>query len=222
MKWNLITLVIIGIFLLSSASADLGTYKQSQNVSIRANINATSVNTTIYFPNSSIADLNQAMTNTYGDIWTYNFTETEVLGTYRYDFCDQDGSNCKEDSFTITSTGDEFSTAGAIVLWIAVFFFLLLGAFLFTGFTNKENKSPIRMSYLLGSYLGFLASMNFISIFIGSASTNQAVVSFFDSFTAILFIIFWFAAGILAVMWGVTFFQTMVWRKNKRKLEKFG
>jgi len=107
-------LFLFAILLISLVSADLGTYGQNENVSLKANLNSTSVNISIYFPNGSSIITNQATSNVMGDIWNYTITNTSTLGRYNYDYCDQDGDNCKENFFTITATGDTFSTAGFI------------------------------------------------------------------------------------------------------------
>lgn len=211
----LIILSFIVIPLINASIFNLGTFEQNQNVTLIQTCSDCTYNniSSVEFPNGTIAVFNQTMIRD-DTKYTLLFRNSTTLGTYSvHGYGDPGG--IKDDwnyFFDITSTGDAFSTAGAIVLWLAVALFIVFGLFLFTGFTNKENKLPIKFTYLLASFLSFIASINFISIFMGSATTNQRVVSFFDSFTSIMFILFWFAFGLVAIMWGLTFFQTLMFK----------
>ncbi len=102
---RILLMLMFGIFLISFVSADLGTYKQGEIILVKGNLNATAVNVSIHFPNSSIAVDNQVMGNLRGDIWGYNFSNTNTQGRYIYDYCNEIGKNCKENIFTITPTG---------------------------------------------------------------------------------------------------------------------
>ena len=147
---------IIGIFLISSVSAFLGTYEKNETVSVRGKItNATAMNVTIYYPNTTIAIDKGVMTNVHGDVWNYSFTDTNTLGDYVYDYCNQNGGSCKENYFTITPLGKTFSGGegiaglGIIIIVLAVAFF-----FMFFGFKISDNEKlmPLVLLFILLSF----------------------------------------------------------------------
>ncbi len=146
---NILLTLMLGIFLISLVSADLGIYKQNEDISVRGNLNATSVNVTIYFPNSSIAVNNQSMINIYGDIWNYPFTNTDTQGRYIYDYCNENGDNCKENFFTVTPNGQVFSTGkaisylGFIVILLFTFFLTVYGAMKVRWKHQKSDEEKI-------------------------------------------------------------------------------
>jgi len=218
---KLLLILMLGIVLISFASADLGTYKQGENISVRGSLDATSVYTTIYYPNSSIAINNQAMQNLAGDIWNYSLQDTDTLGRYVYDYCDQAGTNCKENIFTITNSGIEFPASSQNFLIIAIIFLFLIGCLFFVGFV-KEDKMQVKWSLFLVGFMFMLASLNIISVTIYDNITSTALISFFDSITGIMFIVFWICAGLLAVMWFLTLLQSILFKKKMKQAAKFG
>ncbi len=149
---KILLILFLGLFLISLTSAFLGTYEQGATVSIRGNLNASSVNVTIYFPNSSIAVDNQPMTQLKGEIWNYSFSSTDTLGEYIYDYCDQDGRNCKENNFEITPTGLT-SNLGFYVLVLILSFGIII-----FGVTRNDPVITLLGSfglYFLGLYILF-------------------------------------------------------------------
>ena len=63
---------------------------------------------------------------------------------------------------------------------------------------------------------------NLISALIGDTLANPKVISFFDSFMAISFLLFWFVFGLLAIMWILTMIQTLLFRKKQSDIQKYG
>lgn len=107
---------VLLIFLISLASADLGTYQVDNCVELRATLNTTAgVNVSVYYPNSSIALQNQNMTNLYGQVYSHSYCLTSNQGEYYFVYCDVNGENCLEDNFTITGTGNELTLPRTIM-----------------------------------------------------------------------------------------------------------
>ena len=152
MMKKILLIFLIGMFLISLTSAFLGTYEQGATVSVRGNLNASSVNVTIYFPNSSIAVDNQPMTQLKGEIWNYSFSSTDTLGEYIYDYCDQDGRNCRENNFEITPTGLTANLGFYILILIFSFGVIIFGV------TRNDPTITLLGSfglYFLGLYILF-------------------------------------------------------------------
>jgi len=153
---KLLIILMLGMFLISFTSAFLGTYERGEVVNVRGKItNATAMNVTIYYPNSSIAVDEGEMSNLQGDIWNYTFTNTDILGEYVYDYCDQKGTNCKENYFEITPNGKSFSSGesiagfGIILAALVISFF-----FMFFGFKLSDNERlyPLSLLFILISF----------------------------------------------------------------------
>jgi len=141
MNKKILLVLMLGMFFISFASAYLGTYKQGEVILVRGDLNATSVNVSIYFPNSSIAVDNKEMTNLRGDIWNYSFSSTDTLGEYIYDYCDQNGDNCRENVFEVTPSGSDAPTSGESMTFLGSLIAMLLvgGVFLFLSISLKEH-----------------------------------------------------------------------------------
>jgi hypothetical protein len=130
MEKKLIFALLFVLLLFPLVSSDnLGTFKQYDNVTVRANLEASFVNVTIYYPNSSVAVENQSMQNVFGNIWNYNFSNTNTLGVYGFDYCDENGNNCSANTFELTGTGFPFTVATSIIyvglLFLLAFFFTI-------------------------------------------------------------------------------------------------
>jgi len=223
MKGKILLILVMGIMFMSLASADLGNYKQGENVSVRGSLDATSVNTSIYYPNSSVVIDNKEMTNLYGDIWEYQLgaNDTTTLGKYIYDYCDQAGTNCKENYFTITNSGIEFPESSQTFLVIAIIFLFLVGGLFFLGFIRAEQMQ-IKWTLFIVGFIFLLAALNVISITIYDNITSPALISFFDSLTAIMFTVFWISAGLLAIIWFLTLLQAILFKQKMKHAAKFG
>ena len=195
---KILLILFLGMFLISLTSAFLGTYEQGATVSIRGNLNASSVNVTIYFPNSSIAVDNQPMTQLKGEIWNYSFSSTDTLGEYIYDYCDQDGRNCKENKFEITPSGFLLKTSDSITYLIlmggVLFFFLLcLYGGIVLPFGNERNSQGkivsvqklkyFKLACLFTSYILFVWLLNLLL----ALSTNFSILTQHTKFFEVIF-----------------------------------
>lgn len=229
MKNKIFLLLFIGIFLISLTSAEtqtLGTFKQNLPVNlIQTCDNCTYVNlTSVTYPNSSFALQGQFSMTKNGNVFNYSFPNTSALGDYSYSSCgDLNGIlTCGNVNFIITSTGKSITTGNSIIIFLSVFLFFILGGAMLFGYFKNEMGISVKWTLFLGAFIFFLTGLNLISAIIPDALINENIVSFFDSFTAISFLLFWFAFGLIAIVWGLTFFQTVLFRHKKMKETKYG
>lgn len=161
---KLITILILGIFLISFTCAFLGTYERGEVVQIRGKIdNATAISFNLYYPNSTLAVTGESMSRLSGDVWNYTFENTTTLGEYVYDYCDQNGHNCKENYFEVTPSGKTFSEGegiagfGVIIAALAISFF-----FMFFGFKLSDNEKlfPLTILFILISFAFIIYSLH--------------------------------------------------------------
>lgn len=133
---KLLTILLLGIFFISFASAFLGSFERDSTIEVKGNIDASAVNVSIYFPNSSVVVLNQPMTNLYGDIWNYSFSQTSTLGFYYYNYCDENGANCIVNDFEVSPNGKPYDNPQ---LYSRIFLILLCLGLIFI-IQNRTKK----------------------------------------------------------------------------------
>jgi len=68
----------------------------------------------------------------------------------------------------------------------------------------------------------FLIGINLILVSLQDEVVNPRIEGFFDGFTVISFIFYWFAAGLLIIMWFFTMLNTWIQKKNMNNLRKQG
>jgi len=145
---KIILTIILGIFLISMASASLPLVKQNDCVNIKTVLNTTAVNiSTISYPNSSIVVSNKEMTKN-ALTFNYTFCNTSTLGTYVYDYFDADGEVYVND-FEVTADGKEFTSQnsiaylGFILILLFTFFLTMYGAGRIEWKSKKNSEGKI-------------------------------------------------------------------------------
>jgi len=227
---KLLLTLILGMFLftslgLTSATSSLGTVKQNDCIDLYQSCPSCSyVNVTIIkYPNATIDIIDKAMTKSSSEYY-HSFCNTSMLGKYFYTTIgDKNGVQSTETiSFEVTASGGELKEGSVGILIVAILFMLLIGGVLLLGFLRKDQNMQTKWTLFILSFLFFLIGVNLISILIGDTSANPQLISFFDSFMSIMFIIFWFAFGLLAIMWFLTMFQTILFKNKQNKQLKYG
>ena len=204
--------------------SNIGSFSKNSNITLyQVCDTCTYVNiSSLVYPNGTISNLNKAMTksdNNYN--WTFfNATQT---GEYLYTVCGNKGGsiNCEVISFQVTSSGYKANSPDSVLIIIATSFMLIIGIVLFIGFL-REKRFQFKWSMFLLAFMFLLGALNLISVVISDALINPKIISFFDTLTAIALILFWFAFGLLAIMWFLTMLQTYLFRKKSRDVAKFG
>ncbi len=191
------------------------------------NSKATSVTNcaiTIKYPNETIVVNDQNMT--FNNSGYYNYTVSSnlisVSGEYPTTMRCDDSSDYgfTTFSFLINPPGifptdqrtNSITRSIYVVFFVAIVFFL---AFMFT------EKPPIKWTWFIFSFIFFLTALNLISLTLVDEVVNPTLTTFFDGFTAIYWVLFWFAAGFLAFLWMFTFLNTIIMKQNERNLAKF-
>ena len=72
------------------------------------------------------------------------------------------------------------------------------------------------------SVVFFLISLNILFVSIQDEVINTRLETFFSGFTTIAWYFYFFAGGLLIIIWGLTFFNTMFLKKNIRDMKRFG
>ena len=148
MKNKIILTIILGIFLISMASASLPPVEQNVCIQIKTILNTTSVNiSTITYPNETTLFLNKDMTKN-ALTFNYTFCGTDTIGIYIYDYFDAE-LNTYVNDFKVTADGKEFTTQnsisylGFILIILFTFFLTMYGAGRIEWKNKKNNEGKI-------------------------------------------------------------------------------
>lgn len=183
-------------------------------------------NLTINYANSSTLINNQLMSNMNNGYFNYSLNEnqTSVKGEYSARVTCIDGTLNDTSTFIyeVNPEGIRPSDQKTEAVSRAVWFLVIFGALLFIAFLFTNQSPPVKWTFFIMSIFFFLMTLNIIFIGIQDDISNPRLESLFDSFTAIAFIMYWFMAGLLIIMWIFTFFNTWILNKNLRNMQKYG
>lgn len=222
--------LILAMFLISFASAGLGTFQQDTCVNVRTILNSTQVNiSSISYPNNTVVYLDEAMTSN-GNSFNYSFCDTNPLGKYIYDYFDLEG-NVYVNDFEISYNGDNLTPAKAgmfaIMLGSSVLFWFLV-LFYITKLPSKNTMNEESMmqvsqlKYLRDALYGVLWFLTmgilFLASNIGIAYLPGQMIGNF--LFAMFSLMMWttIPMGIVLIIW--IFYQLMTDKETKRYIER--
>jgi len=199
---KILLIFILGMFLISFASASLGTFKQNSCVSLYQYCDDCSyvTLTKIQYPNGTILTINDAMTK--DDVnYNYTFCGTETLGTYYYTVKGDAGGSVKVErlSFKITPSGQDFDTGqtlGGLGLFAGVlavaFAFMFIGSKL-----GKEDKTlPIGFFFIVMSIFLVIYSLHLGWVFSNDILQHEILS---QGVQTIFVVVIWTSAGIAII-----------------------
>jgi len=182
-------------------------------------------NITVNYPNSSILVDNQIMTNLDNGYFNYtlNDNQTSVKGEYNgRAWCVDTGVNDTQTfTYSVNPTGIRPTESRTESVTRSVYFIFGIGSLLFVAFLFTK-KPPIKWTYFIFAIIFFLIALNTLFISMQDEVINPKLETFFSSFTVISFYFYWFAAGLLILMWVFTFLNTMLLKKNLDNVRRFG
>jgi hypothetical protein len=227
MKNKLMLVMLLGMIMIGLASAidcgsnDIGIFKQGEMINLRQTcdtctyVNLSSVTIP---PNSTMLYFNEAMTKT-GIEYNYSFINTSINGNYFYTVIgDKDGIDQSETfCFSVTPSG----FVGSNVLSFAIWFLFLISIILFIAFLFVNAKPPVKWTFFLISMMFLLQTVSILFTSLQDAVINPKIVGYFDFLASASFILFWFAMGLLAVLWILTTLQTLLLKNKQTKEAKY-
>lgn len=235
MKWHLIILtLLIALFLVSAVSAEPSyVFKKDSNVDLKISCfdnqnnfcnNNTICQLNINYPNQSnlVSNGTMSFNNNFFNL-TLDANQTKVSGEYSViASCQGNLSAFSTFTYEINPTGirareertQAVTRSTYIIFGIAVIFFL---AFLFIG-----ESAPIRWTFFILSMIFILVGINVIFVSLQDEVVNPNLENLFSFITAASFYLYWFAGGLLLIIWILTFLNTWFYKKNKKEFEKYG
>jgi len=232
---KIILLLMMGMFLISLASAETSFYIRQNSISdvkFSCEINGAvcsstaSCNITINYPNSSVMIDNnrtQNQGNGYFNI-SINKTQTAIKGEYNARaWCSERGLNgTSVFVYEVNPAGIRPSDQKTSSINIGIYFIFGIGIILFIAFLFVKSIQPLKWTFFIFSFIFMLIGLNIIFVNMSDAVVNPKLESFFDNFTAISTYMYWFAAGLLIIIWAFTFINTWLYKKNLENIKKYG
>jgi hypothetical protein len=152
--------VIFFLLSINLSSANLGTWKQNDCVSIRVLSNCTNVNISEVTTRTKAYILNKAMANLAGQTFNYTFCNTSDIGIYTYSWnpscLDCSSSECGN-YFEVTESGTKVSLSNIIIV---IVFLFLGGLCFFMGSAYNSEKWMIKSFFYLVALLFGVISVN--------------------------------------------------------------
>lgn len=202
-KKKLILNIFVLFLLIGIVSA--GTFKQGDSIDLRISCSelncSNSQNITIVAPNTSILLENQQMSLTNGYL-NISFNQTQSLGEYNY-FVYSTAEDYLTDSFIITPSGTQPTTAQGILYAILLFASFLFMGLSFYGSVAIDGNNEFQMGKLIKInynkyikqglfFIGYLFLI-FSVFFASEISQNFIDLGFFSTILNWLHIVLWIA-----------------------------
>lgn len=222
----LIVLMSFGLPLVSALA-----FQQSQGGDIKHSVRVDGgilpgvlCNITILDPDNSIIVDFLSMTDN-GDYFNYtlNSTQTSSSGEYNYDVTCAGGGQNDTSSFTffVNPAGIEPTQQRTDAISRSIYFIFGIAILLFIGYLTTKFV-PIKWSFLLLSLLLLLVGINTIFISLQDEVINPNLETFFSGFTAVSYYVYYFVFFLIAVLWIITFINTIIVKQSEREVRKFG
>lgn len=189
---NIISLIIIGLFLISLAGAEsIGTYKQSSCVSLPQTCGTCTYNniSSVMKPDSTLA-LSEVAMEKAGTNYNYTFCNTTDLGSYLVNgYGDEDGiTSVWIYSFEINSTGEQSSQ---FVGYYFIILIIFVGILIF-GYIIKQESIAI-LGGLGMMILGVFSYTNGMGIYNNDVTRIASVfISSFGAIVSFIVLLDWF------------------------------
>lgn len=176
----------------------------------------------LFYPNGSIFVSEGKGTNT--NSYCRYVTSTNISGKYGGEMVFNDTVDYGRTTFEfiVNPSGIEASDQRTNSISRGIYFTLVLAILFFLAFLFSKQKIMIKWTYFTMSFLFFLITLNLLVVGLETEVVDTRLETFFDGFTAIFWYLFWFAAGLMILMWIFTFIQTYFYRKNLRDMQKYG
>ncbi len=228
-------IVLASLFLIPTISAVNSFYvPQNSNYSINFGCeideaicsNTAECNVSIYFPNSTALIQQSAATNLNGGEFEINltFNQTATVGEYKINFAcyDSDTNGTQTTYYEVNPSGIRSSEQRTDTISRSIYFMAGIALILFISFLFVKTSIPVKWTFFAFSILFFLISINLIFTSLQDETINPKLETFFGSFTAISWYFYWFIAGLLLIMWILTFMNTWILKKNLANAKRYG
>jgi hypothetical protein len=225
-------MLVICVGLVSASVKTLGTFQRGTDIELRqtCTINGTFCDycniSSFDYPNGTRAISDVEMTRRTGDFnYTVNSSTTNTSGSYKVNgYCGFGDDVIKNFVYwvNINPLGIEPTEQRTESITRSVYFIFGIGIILFVSFLFVKSSPPVKWTFFIFALIFFVIGLNVISISLADEVVNPRLESFFDSFSAISILFYWFAAGLLIIIWIFTFINTWLFARNLRNARRYG
>lgn len=233
MRWKF--LIFLMVLLIPLINAETSFYvPQNTNYTIKFSCEtngyycsaAADCNITINYPNSTTMVDNIAAENLNNGYFGYNLSnyQTSVRGEYFSRVTCQDGllNDTSTFIYEVNPSGIRSTSERSDSVSRMVYFIFGIGILLFIGFLFLNASPPVKWTFFIFAAIFFLIGLNILFVGLQEEVVNPKIEAFFDSFTAISFIMFYFLGAFLIIMWFFTILNTYFYKKTLSKMQRFG
>ena len=229
MKWNY--LFLVSLLLFSLCIGTVTAEKQGEAVDLRVpvringGLGAASCNITVIDPNNTIiVNFLQMTDQTSYQNYTLNSSQTSTKGTYDYCVTCSDGTLNQTECFDffVNPSGIEPSQQRTDSITRSVYFLFGIAIIMFLSFFFATQSVPVKWTVFAVGVIFLLMGINTIFISMQDEVINPVLENFFSGFLAISYWFYYFIAILLVIMWGFTFINTWLYKKNMENMQKFG
>ena len=219
-------ILMFAVLLIGNVMAldSLGTFKQNQAVRItQVCSDATYINiSSISYPNSTVAVSGIEMTSAGSGEYYYDFTNANASGRYDVRGISDGCEKTFATYFEVNPQGIEASNQRTQTITRSIYFILSIAILLFIAFLFTQSSIPMKWTFFGISIIFFLIGINIVFVSLQDEVVNPKLETFFSSFTAVSWYIYWFVGGILILMWFFSFINTWLLKKNESALRRYG
>lgn len=235
MKNKIFTILILGMFLISLASAsNLGVFKKNDCVELyQLCESCTFVNlTSVKLPNET--RIFGELMNDFGNDFTFEFCNTSLLGGYQYNVCGDKGGvlTCENIDFTITKSGFIFETPDSILFTVIIigsfllfiFFFWLALVIPFFNETNNDNNIVKVTSYkyfkifsIWFAHAFFVFFLTTLLAIVNNFTNIEATVKLVEFLYRIFYVLLYPMTIFILSLFTILIYKDILWNKEVRK-----
>jgi hypothetical protein len=163
---------------------------------------------------------------TYNDNYfnyTLNSNQTAINGEYSVLVtCQGSTYGFSTYSFEINPIGIRASDQRAVAVSRSIYIMFGVAILFFLAFLVYNSNPSIKWSFGIIAFTMFLIALNVMFISLQDEVVNPKLETFFSSFVAISYYMYWFAGGMFLTVWTLTFFNTYFYKKNQQAIARYG
>lgn len=183
-------------------------------------------NITIDYPNSTflLKDTQASMIKNAEFLYNLTKNNTRIPGEHRLkiDCIDGNLNGTSTIFYQVNAAGIRSTEERTNTISRSVYFIFIIGILFFLAFLFTKDSPPIKWTFFILTILFWLISLNLLFVSLQDEVVNPKLINFFDGFTVISWYFYWFAGGLLAIIWFFAFLNTWIFKKNMRNAKRYG
>lgn len=161
-----------------------------------------------------------------GGYWYYNISSYvfNYTGYYSYSVNCQDGGfgGALAGAFEVTNNGLPHSESRTQSMTNGVWVLFSIFIVMFLGYLFVSAKSPIKWTFFLIAMMFLMQTLYILFTSMSNEIVGSNIENYFSFLASASSILFWFAFGLLAIMWFLTTLQSLLLKKKNKDKEKYG